>query len=162
MIKFKGELTGNAEKCFIKKNSRAEQITLLAVLVLSFPGVILTAQYTSIDARTTIRTLCILYAVFMVLALLFPYFPWNLKDKSQYMPKEIYINKQHIVCVSDKHTDSKLTKDVKVVYDYGDYYDILFPIGHYSSVFVCQKNLLIKGSLAEFESVFDGKIVKKS
>ena len=40
MIEFRGELTENAEKCFIEKNAKAAQIPLLIVLALSFPATI--------------------------------------------------------------------------------------------------------------------------
>lgn len=161
MIKFKGELTGNAKKCFIKKNAWAEQITLLLVLAFTFPTSIAIAVHTATVVKTTVLTLCLIHIIFLILTFTLPYLPVNIKDKLSYMPKEIYLNKQHIVCVGNKHTESKLIEKVKVVYDCGDYYDIRFPFGHYSSMFVCQKNLLVKGSLERFEKIFEGKIIRK-
>ena len=41
------------------------------------------------------------------------------------------------------------------------WYEIVFPFGKISSNFICQKNLIFKGSLEEFEDLFNGKIVKR-
>lgn len=54
-----------------------------------------------------------------------------------------------------------MIKDVKNVYDHGEFYDLVFPFGKISGKFICQKNLLTEGTLAEFEALFDGKIVRK-
>ena len=46
--------------------------------------------------------------------------------------------------------------DIKSVYDYGEYY-------HFwqGDMFLCQKSLLVQGTLEEFEKLFDGKIIRK-
>ena len=76
------------------------------------------------------------------------------------LPKRIYTRDNHIVCVADKYTDSKLISDVTKVLDHGEFYELCFPFGKISEKFICQKSLLFKGSLGAFERLFKGKIVK--
>lgn len=54
----------------------------------------------------------------------------------------------------------KISKAKKVV-DYGRYYYIFLYRLDPSKGIVCQKDLLIKGTLEEFEKLFDGKIIRK-
>ena len=162
MIKFEGKLSGTAEKFYLQKSVRTEQILLLSILALSIPGVLFTAiVYLSIPLFK-LRSLLIVYSVSLMLIYLMPKLPGNAKSKREYMPNRISIEDQCIVLISNKHTDSKLIEHVKVVYDCGEYYDIRFPFGHYTSVpLICQKNLLTKGTIEEFEALFDGKIIEK-
>ena len=50
---------------------------------------------------------------------------------------------------------------VDTVIDYGDWYHLLFNFEDRDTYFVCQKNLLTKGTLEEFEALFDGKIERR-
>ena len=50
---------------------------------------------------------------------------------------------------------------VKRVVDYGEWYDFVFYYSDRDLYFVCQKSLLTKGTLEEFEALFEGKIVRK-
>ena len=49
---------------------------------------------------------------------------------------------------------------VKKVLDMGEWYYVIFKFGDISNSWICQKNLLIKGSLEEFEKLFEGKLVR--
>jgi hypothetical protein len=77
------------------------------------------------------------------------------------LPKRIYIKDDHIVCIADRYTDSKFISDVNKVIDHGEFYELCFPLGKVSEKFICQKDLLTKGSLREFESIFKKKIERK-
>ena len=162
MIEFKGKLSGAAEEQYMSKNARSEQITLLAFLVLSIPTTLWIGVHIMAYSLFELRGLLIIYSVFLMLIYIMPKLPGSAKGKREYMPNRIYTEEDYILLVSDKHTDSKLIEHVKVVFDCGEYYDIRFPFGHYTSVpLICQKDLLTKGSLEEFEALFPGKIVRK-
>ena len=47
---------------------------------------------------------------------------------------------------------------VKTILDYGDWYYIIFKFGDMSNSWVCQKDLIVKGTIEEFEKIFEGKI----
>ena len=55
---------------------------------------------------------------------------------------------------------STLVNSVTRVLDYGEWYYLLFEFDSRDIYFVCQKSLLTKGSLEEFEALFEGKIEK--
>ena len=58
------------------------------------------------------------------------------------------------------HSEYK-TDDIKKIIDYGDFYRLVFKFPKISYVFICQKNLMTKGTIADFEKRFDGIIEKK-
>ena len=51
--------------------------------------------------------------------------------------------------------------DVKKVIDKGNFYIILFYFPHKDVNFICQKDLIVEGTIEEFEELFEGKIVRK-
>jgi hypothetical protein len=51
--------------------------------------------------------------------------------------------------------------EVRKVIDYGDFYSIRIKQQYEFGVFLCQKDLLTKGSIEEFEKTFKGKIIRK-
>lgn len=51
-----------------------------------------------------------------------------------------------------------LTK-VKTVLDMGQWYDIIFKHGDITNSWTCEKSNLVKGTLEDFERLFEGKIV---
>ena len=62
----------------------------------------------------------------------------------------------------EKFTESAAIEDVVKLVDYGEFYDLSFPFGKLNDKFVCQKSLLSKGTLEEFEALFEGKIIRKA
>ena len=71
------------------------------------------------------------------------------------------MTQNHIVCIAEQYKESKPISDVSKVIDCGSYYDIRFPFGKLSDKFICQKDLLTKGSLEKFEELFEGKIRRR-
>ena len=51
--------------------------------------------------------------------------------------------------------------DVKTVNDWGEWYEVIFYFPHKSVGFICQKDLLVEGTIEEFEKLFEDKIVRK-
>lgn len=70
----------------------------------------------------------------------------------------MFIEDDTIVSRSNAVAERRCLKDVKEVRDYGEFYYFVFYLRGYSYRFVCQKSLLSKGTLEEFESLFEGKI----
>ena len=54
----------------------------------------------------------------------------------------------------------KLSK-VKKVLDCGEVYYIIFKFGDITNSWICQKNNIISGTIEEFESLFQSKIIKE-
>ena len=56
---------------------------------------------------------------------------------------------------------TKPISKVRKVLDMGEWYYVIFKYGDISNSWICQKNLLTKGTLEEFEKLFEEKVVRK-
>ncbi|MBR2340895.1 MAG: hypothetical protein IKA72_00605 [Clostridia bacterium] len=63
--------------------------------------------------------------------------------------------------VGHKYEFRELSK-VKIVKDWGEWYEIIFFFPHKSIGYICQKDLIVEGTIEEFEKLFEDKIVRKS
>lgn len=151
MIEFKGELTGNAKKHYLKKNiSFWRKFTLLGSLIVCVPLAIF----------SVIKHISILFCISCVVLLCAYFAPCIIKFAKEVMPKKIYIEEDIISCDIGSQSESIFLEDIKEIYDYGEFYSFMFTNGQYTPHFVCQKDLLSKGTIEEFESLFEDKIIK--
>ncbi|MBQ5725745.1 MAG: hypothetical protein IIV80_06300, partial [Clostridia bacterium] len=51
--------------------------------------------------------------------------------------------------------------DVTMIVDMGEWYHISFGKMLGSGRFVCQKDLLVQGTIEDFEKLFEGKLIRK-
>lgn len=102
----------------------------------------------------------IAYLSFYLIFPLLVRIPRSKKEQAAVLPKRIYTERNSIVCVAEKYQERKKIADVKLVRDFGEFYELVFPFGKYSEKFICQKSLLSKGTLKAFEALFPGKIVR--
>ena len=155
MIEFTGYITGKAEKRFVQKSRRIGLIFSSFAILFALPIAFLVGKFVLHDDA-------FIYAMLAGLSILplICVIPKGKKEHLSMLPKRIYTRDNHIVCVADKYTDSKLISDVTKVLDHGEFYELCFPFGKISEKFICQKSLLSKGSLVAFERLFKGKIVK--
>ena len=74
-------------------------------------------------------------------------------------PIKIYTEDEYIICVTEVGTETvrNMNEATKLV-DAGSYYYLVFPYGQVSVDFVLQKDLLVEGSLEEFEKIFEGRL----
>lgn len=154
-IEFRGYISGKAEKRFRMK-SRIIGLQIILITILLFcPGILIFG----IKTQTQIIVKITIFA--SVAFLLMAFIPKSKKEWKSLTPKRIFIDEDCIVCVADKYTDTKYIDDVKKVYDRDEYYELVFPVGKISEKFICQKDLLSKGSIEEFEALFEEKIERK-
>ena len=154
MIEFKGCITGNAEQYFWKRSRNILRNILITVISVLFPPVLI------VSIMTECLEILIVYALISVSMLASLLIPKGKSGKS-WLPKRIFTDEEYIVCTSEKYEEFRLIQDASCVSDFGDFDYIVFPIGKVSDKFVCQKDLLIQGTLEEFEALFDGKIERK-
>ncbi len=126
---------------------------LSATLAVLFPFILYTLKNGYYD-------FLICFAPAFVAITLIPLIPKTKKQKLQLTPKRIFTDGETLTCVGENYTESMLIGDEKEVRDYGEFYVLVYPFGKVSEKFVCQKKLLTKGSLEEFEALFEGKIKK--
>lgn len=154
MIEFEGKLTGTAEKYYYKKVSIYEQNAAFICLTIILPMVIQMGRLIG-NVETFFIGFCSLYLIVPFAVRI----PKSAKEKNELTPQRIYIEGEYIFSVSEKLTEKKALGDVKLVRDYGEFYEIVFAISKMSNRFICQKQLLKTGALQEFEELFAGKIL---
>ncbi len=150
MIEFDGYLTGDAEKHFWKQSSGLFLKFFLFGLLVCIPPCI-----TGIRSNFWFPFYLLFICFVMILIVL--YLPKTKKSRSM-TPKKIYFEDGYIICIADQYTESRSISDVKKVRDFGKFYELVFPFGKSSEKFICQKVLLVKGSLEEFEALFPNKL----
>lgn len=155
MIEFNGYITGAAKKHYDKINRRMGRSIMLVVLLLVMPIIIVLA----IMARMWL----ILpgYAFLMVVGIVAIQLPKSKTEDKKFTTKRVYVKEGYITYESDVTEQTKDIDLVRVVYDYGEFYELKFPFGNMSTQFICQKDLLTRGTLEEFEALFEGKLEKK-
>lgn len=81
--------------------------------------------------------------------------------KNHRAPK-IKIENDYFIVESGEDSQIRNIEDLKEIIDMGDWYDIVFYFPNKSPYFVCQKDLIIKGSIEEFEELFANKIIRRN
>ena len=154
MIEFDGYITGKAEKHFLKKSRNLAFLVIMISVLVVLPMIIFWGIKTQ---NAFLIKLCLLIVPIVPLTLLVPK---SKKEKMMILPKKLYIEQGSIFSVTENNSDTRSIEDVKMVCDYGEFYEIKFPFGKASLGYgyICQKNLLTKGSLEEFEKLFEGKL----
>ena len=154
MIEFKGYIDGAARKRFWHNNRVMGVKILLGAEALIFPGIIVFG----IKAQNWLMVIMCAAAFFIFP--LFALIPQGKKAEKSMLPKRIVADEESITCTTDKEIVTKWITDVKQVIDHGEFYELVFPFGKISTNFICQKELLTKGTLEQFERLFEGKISK--
>ena len=154
MIVFSGEVSTEVEKHIFRKSRKLVHIAFsVAWFIVLIP-----------IACATINSNLILflygYLAMLPILNLVILIPQSKSERRAMMPTKICIDNNYIEYTSKRSNEYRSTAKVKIVRDYGDFYDIVFPIGKICDFFVCQKDLLSCGTLEDFEKLFDGKIVR--
>lgn len=156
MIVFDGLINGVAEKYFFRKSifymCLAFYIGMLVLLPVFVVLIIVMKSW-------------VVIGIYGITLLIFPLFfitSKSSKEKKNILPKKIVIQNDVIICVTDKTIENKNIDTVKKVNKFDEFYEIVFQFGNISEKFICQKSLLVKGSIEEFEKLFAGKIVDKT
>ena len=163
MIEFDGKISGAAKKQMFKRGKQMGISILVMGLTIFFPFVILMWKDLESFSSFSIWQLPIAYiAVCIFLPLIAWVLPISKKDKDALTTCKVFVDKEYIVAILGNGSEEyKLISDAKKLNDYGDFYELVFSLrAGKSENFICQKNLLTKGTLNEFEALFEGKIVR--
>lgn len=154
MIEFDGYISGAAEQYFWNKARKLTQTILIASVLVFLPIIGLIA------IKTKYWLLLVFYCTLFVWIPLLARIPKSKKEKLALLPKKIFTEDEYITVVAGDQEEYRQISDAKLVRDHGEFYEITFPVGKVSDKFICQKNLLTKGTLEDFEALFEGKITK--
>lgn len=157
MIVFSGELSDKCKHYIQNDATKTVRIVIATVIaMLSIPLAIASILW------HWVFVIAIPLIFLIAILVLIPQINSPMKVLNLHLPKTVNINSEAISIESEKATTVRLIDNVKKVIDFGEWYHILFYFPHKSIYFICQKNLLIKGSIEEFEKLFEEKLVKKS
>ena len=79
------------------------------------------------------------------------------------LPQSIIIENGEVETVGTGELSYKCKsiQDIKEIRDMGNFYAIIFYFPNMDRRFICQKDLLVEGTIEEFEELFKDKIVRK-
>lgn len=155
MFEFSGLLSNESKNFLYKKQKKLELLSIGSVcFVFSIPIVIL---------AFTIHLVFLSDFFVIGMALFAPFLPTVEKGFWKHMPNRILIDTSEntILYQSEKSNFSDEVSNISVIYDYGKFYHIKFN-NTPDSYYILQKDLIVKGTIQEFEEYFNDIIVKKS
>ena len=161
MISFSGKIKNEIQLNIM--NLRNKQITIImgsSCIIFLFLTILLTIVFKDNEIlKEMLPRLIVLIVVISLIAI--PFRKKNLKFMWDY---NILITEENITVVSLHQNGVKITKSlnqIKKVVDYGEYYYLFLFKWSADHGIVCQKDLILQGTIEEFEKLFEGKIIRK-
>lgn len=153
MIKFQGKISQDCKKWFIKREFLCCLFIGLCTTLITGIGIVLFAVYWNLVA---------LY--FFIIPVLLT-FMLCFQCISKYILKRLPL----IITIEDGYIEGKNENEetwrnldlLKTITDFGEWYVFNFHFPHKVRWFICQKNLIVDGTIEEFEELFEDKIVRK-
>lgn len=148
MIEFDGYISGISEKWCYKRNWFFGMKMFWIALLLVSPTILY------LGVKINNWAIIGLYGSLFVITPLLSLVSQSKKSRKMTTPKRVFTDGEIITCVTDKNVETRYIQDVKFVNDYGEFYELVFPFGKISKNFICQKSLLVGGTLEDFEMLF--------
>lgn len=153
MIEFLGEISGNTKSSMNKLFRKGNFIAVLvAGIVICIPITIGTIYIDKLVALFYIIVPMIIVGDLL-------YKPKEMKDA--HCPTKIIIENNVVEIEGQKFYQKREVADIKCIEDYGEYYRIIFYFPYKSAHAFCQKDLIVQGTIEEFEERFSQLIVRK-
>lgn len=165
MLEFSGEISDNIVTHMAKKElSGIALMFLLPALFFGVPTLLITLFFDWNDLFILPWFVVALLLFLSLVAFIPPQIPkvverFANKNTKKTLPKRLTIEDSIIDIDCEAHSFYRSLDDVKKVVDMGAWYHIKFYFPHGNIYFVCQKDLITKGSIEEFEKLFEDKIV---
>ena len=161
MIRFEGTIARECKK-FIRAGE--VKVTLIcgmfAIAVLAYPCFAWISKL--MDSMFFAVTMYItLIAAFVLMAFMGP----TKKDIDSLSPVKICISPEegYIEATCQRFVIDRDLSEIKAVVDHGDWYSFKFSgRGAPSHRFICQKNLIVEGTIEDFEKLFEKKMIRKA
>lgn len=139
----------------VKKQQRKGEITVISIvtLVFSIPLIII-----AIDVTPIVLLFLIIFALMYI-----PSFIPPTKSFIEYMPVNILLDLEDGTIVYKNKTIEMfhMISDIKNIEDNTDFYRVIFSVGDKNPYYILQKDLIVQGTIQEFEEYFNDIIVKK-
>jgi hypothetical protein len=164
MIEFKGKLSAQCKKYLVDSSWK---IGLGAVIAVCIPFGIFFIVLSIINDPMYLLTFIPL-AMMISFASLKPctkpyriLFGKNGKIFDGELEWHITVEEGMISAEGIQRAETEYLDDIKKVVDMGDWYKIYFYFPHKSNIFIVQKDLITQGTIEEFESLLQDKIVRR-
>lgn len=154
MIVFNGELSENNKKFL---NRKMKNVSIFSTCILSIILVIPITLAVVFDDIIWAIAYIIIPALILFSVVPIPKKKWN-----TICPTEISINDETVIIHGETFHQEREISQLKRIIDFGDCYKMEFVFPHKSFSCLCQKNLIVKGTLEEFEERFADIIVRKA
>lgn len=158
IIEFDGQPTGRCKRFMQKRVAKTETlIMIIAMCVVMIPVSFLLLEFLGLWILYLIipAMLCIIAMVGIR--------PFMKNEMNNVLPSKIVIHANgHMESITSSFHWVKMVEDVEKVLDYGEWYQINFVPGEKNECFICQKDLIILGTIEDFEKLFEGKLVRKT
>ncbi len=153
MIEYKGELSNKCKNFVLKNETNVARISAIIVCV---PIAIFDIWLALSNDLFYLIVLPIL-AFIVFLAGIKP----REKSYGLIMTKRVRIEEDYLESEGERFNESRTIDQVKHVIDYGEWYKITFSFPYKSQRFVCQKDLIIQGTIEDFENLFSDKLIRR-
>ena len=160
MIRFSGTIRREYQDKIVKLRSVQLGIALLLIGLVPFIVGVVISMHTG--SMSDLRSFIVMFALLVVVAIVLIVSPGR-RNRPEW-DYDITVSEDTVRFISlhqDGGTVIKPVKKVKKVVDCGGYYYLYLHRLDASHGIICQKDLLIEGSLEEFENIFAGKIKRK-
>lgn len=154
MIVFNGELSENNKKFL---NRKMKNVSIISTCIISIILVIPITLAVVFD-----DTIWAIAYIIIPALILFSVVPIPKKKWDTICPTEISINDETVIIHGETFHQEREISQLKRIIDFGDCYKMEFVFPHKSFSCLCQKNLIVKGTLEEFEERFADIIVRKA
>ena len=158
MIKFCGPLSEQQKTSLLNKLSKEERIIFGIFLPLICIAIFVLWISFRFPILEILPYLIISLIISLIICLSRPLFTKN----ANRLPIQTHITIKNGIIKNELNGAKISLQKVKKVLDDGDIYFIFKSGSAFSNAFVCPKNLLIEGSIEEFEMLFQGKIICKN
>lgn len=162
MIEFSGIVS---EKCNMDRRNRARKYTLILFSICLVFSIIFTVIFGILhDDEFKSMLICTIGMGVEIVLLALPLTKKRLEQIKKFTAIETriiiengMISFHNLICDRPKPISK-----VKKVIDMGDWYYIIFKFGDISNSWICQKDLIKKGTIEEFEKLFEDKIIREN
>ena len=158
MIEFYGPLSDKCKKDHAERRAKHDGFIFLIVTILVGAIVIIVGIFRNTWIYSLILTT--LFAAITIVS-----FIPSKRFLSYKIPSRLIIENDMMSYAAIGGKNSLVTKPisrVKKIMDMGEWYYIIFKFGDISNSWVCQKDLIINGTIEDFEKMFNGKIERKN
>ena len=150
MVRFSGIINNRSREYLLRKmKKRVIFLFIIMFCLLGIPSIFIAIKFQ-----------IYFFLILSFLTAICPFFILSLSYR-EYFPKNIIIDREEIQIETCANCRICSIEDVKNVLDYGAFFDIIIysPTRIYNCI--CQKDLLVEGTIEEFEKLFEDKIVRK-